>query len=50
MFKSLDEMIQIRFAVSKLQSLRDAIVRGAVGIAGAAAGFQTVYSMLLALE
>jgi|HubBroStandDraft_4_1064222.scaffolds.fasta_scaffold131886_3 hypothetical protein len=50
MFKSLDEMIRIRFAVSRLQLLRDTLVRGAVGVAGAVAGFQAVYSMILALE
>jgi hypothetical protein len=50
MFKSLDEMIRIRFAASRLQLWRDALVRGAVGIAGAVAGFQAVNSMILALE
>jgi hypothetical protein len=50
MFKSLEEMIQIRFRPTRLQLWRDAVVRWAVGIAGAAAGFQAVYSMILALE
>jgi len=50
MFKSLDEMIRIRFAVPRLQLWRDALVRCAVGVAGAVAGFQAVYSMILALE
>jgi len=50
MFKSLDEMIRIRFAVSPVQRWRDALVRYTVGVAGAVAGFQAVYSMILALE
>ena len=50
MFKSLDEMIRIRFAASRLQLVRNAAVRSAAGVAGAMAGFQAVYSMILALE
>jgi len=50
MFKSLDEMIRVRFKGSRLQGRREAVVRWTVGIAGAAAGFQAVYSLILALE
>lgn len=50
MFKSLDEMIRIRFKASRLEVWRQALVRGTVGVAGAAAGFQAVYSLILALE
>jgi hypothetical protein len=50
MFKSLDEMIRIRFKASRLEVWREAGVRWTVGIAGAAVGFQAVYSMILALE
>jgi hypothetical protein len=50
MFKSLEEMIQIRFKPTRWQLLRDALVRWTLGIAGAVAGFQAVFSMILALE
>ncbi len=50
MFKSLDEMIRIRFAASRLQLWRAALVRCAAGVTGAVAGFQAVYSMILAIE
>jgi hypothetical protein len=50
MFKSLEEMIHSRFKPTRLQLWRDALVRWTVGIAGAVAGFQAVYSMILALE
>jgi hypothetical protein len=49
MFKSLDEMIRLRFKASRFELWREALVRWTVGIAGAAAGFQAV-SMILALE
>jgi len=50
MFKSLDELIQSRFKASPLQFWRRTLVRWTAGIAGAAAGFQAIYSMILALE
>lgn len=50
MFKSLEEMIHIRFKPTRSQLWRNAAARWTVGIAGAAAGFQAVYSMILALE
>jgi hypothetical protein len=50
MFKSLDEMIQLRFKRSRLQLWREALVRWTVGVTGAVAGFQAVYSMILSLE
>ena len=50
MFKSLEEMIQLRFKPTRSQLWRKAFARWTVGIAGAAAGFQAVYSMILALE
>jgi hypothetical protein len=50
MFKSLEEMIQLRFQPTRWQLWRHALVRWTVGIAGAAAGFQAVFSMILALE
>lgn len=50
MFKSLEEMIQIHFKPTRPQRWRQALARWTVGIAGAAAAFQAVYSMILALE
>jgi len=50
MFKNLDELIRIRFKVSRIERWRKAFVQWTVGIAGAVAGFQAVYSMILALE
>jgi hypothetical protein len=50
MFKNLDELIRTRFKASRLQIWREALVCWTVGIAGAAASFQAVYSMILALE
>jgi hypothetical protein len=50
MFNNLDELIRTRFKPSRFQLLRDALIRWTVGVAGAAAGFQAVYSMILALE
>jgi hypothetical protein len=48
MFKTLDELI--RFKQSRLQLLRESVVRWATGIALAAAGFQAVYSLIFAIE
>jgi hypothetical protein len=48
MFKSLDELI--RFKQSQFQVWREASIRWATGILGAAAGFQAVYALLVAFE
>ncbi len=50
MFNNLDELIRTRFKPSRFQLWRDALIRWTVGVAGAAAGFHAVYSMILALE
>jgi hypothetical protein len=50
MFKNLDELIRTRFKTSRFELWRQAVVRWTVGVAGAAAGFQAVYSMILALD
>jgi hypothetical protein len=50
MFKTLDQLIQNQSKATRPQLWRTAFVRWSTGIAGALAGFQTVYSMILALE
>jgi hypothetical protein len=50
MFKTLDQLIQNRSKATRPERWRQAFIRWTTGIAGALAGFQTVYSMILALE
>jgi hypothetical protein len=48
MFKSIDELIRSRR--SRFQLWREALIAWGSGLAVAAAGFQTIYSMIFAFE
>ncbi len=46
MFNSIDELIKSRFHRSQFQLRRAALLRWASGIAGAAAGFQVLQTLI----